>query len=1034
MAKNIDQVYATNPATSLNGADLIYLGQSGVDSAIQVTNIYNTTNLQLSAGKLNTIQDITISSNVRFAAIRLTTGATNGYILQSDASGNGTWASLSTLAVTSIAGTANQIVASAGTGAVTLSLANPLTTPGNVTVTGTLQNNGNFTKFGSLAAFSNVASHEFVHVDSVGCFINIWLTGSMTRLSGTGSQAAINVQNSFSSTSSITIIDGIMCNITNSVSANIPQTNSFRAIPTFSAGGGLTVTAYAGFRAAVASFGGFTGTLTNHYGFYNEALTNGTNRYGAYFNAPTGGTIAIAAYADNISIGYNVTPPTLGMQVSGQASFGASSIGAAVGLQVSYTNASQIAVNGTLTTKTTIITANDQAAMRIDTQLNPTAGTAGLVGGIINLVSFVAPTATSIGTAAAYVASYTAGSNVGTLTNLIGYYANGGLASAGTVTNHYSAYFGNPGFGSTRIALYAANMSIGYLATTPPTDGALIAGAVGIGTTSVVSNTSLTVTIASANYAGIYINGTSTGVSSSNQFAVVIVPSMQPTNGGSIVAGLFLQPAIVALSTKTISTAAAIFANADMSANVATITTFAQVYINGATCTGTLGAAYGLYVNAQSGASKNICASFLEGITIGGSYGATVPPANGAIIQGVVNIGTSTSTTGAALKVSGPIYQANGTLGLPVAAGSASISAQEGLVLYRDANNEQALGVDSSGNLWISCARSNNGIKLYTGATPSAALYVDSGGGISVGNSYTGTTPPSNGLIMQGQALFATTSSTYGASLEVGGSARISLAIVGTKTSTDGAAQNGIIVNPTFAPTVNTTYIAAHIIYNQVNPPTGVTIAGAYGLRLQTGAQGGLGSVTLGSNLLVEMAAYGTTKYNSMFINESSSAGTNLFQTSNASSVNASALQLVHTRGSFGSPTATQNNDVLGAINFGGYGTSIVAPGAVILGVAAETWSGSTNASDMWFYTTNTGTTSNVETFKLTANGNVVCGGNNGAAIATNATNGFLYLPSCAGTPTGVPTAYTGRNAFVYDTSANKLWVYNGSWRGVVVA
>ena len=52
-------------------------------------------------------------------------------------------------------------------------------------------------------------------------------------------------------------------------------------------------------------------------------------------------------------------------------------------------------------------------------------------------------------------------------------------------------------------------------------------------------------------------------------------------------------------------------------------------------------------------------------------------------------------------------------------------------------------------------------------------------------------------------------------------------------------------------------------------------------------------------------------------------------------------------------------------------------------------------------------------------------------ALATNATTGFLYLPTCAGTPTGVPSGISGRVAVVYDTSNDILYVYNGSWKGV---
>jgi hypothetical protein len=57
--------------------------------------------------------------------------------------------------------------------------------------------------------------------------------------------------------------------------------------------------------------------------------------------------------------------------------------------------------------------------------------------------------------------------------------------------------------------------------------------------------------------------------------------------------------------------------------------------------------------------------------------------------------------------------------------------------------------------------------------------------------------------------------------------------------------------------------------------------------------------------------------------------------------------------------------------------------------------------------------------------GNVAIGS---AALATTATDGFLYIESCAGTPTGVPTAITGRVPIVFDSTNNKLYVYDGGW------
>ena len=72
--------------------------------------------------------------------------------------------------------------------------------------------------------------------------------------------------------------------------------------------------------------------------------------------------------------------------------------------------------------------------------------------------------------------------------------------------------------------------------------------------------------------------------------------------------------------------------------------------------------------------------------------------------------------------------------------------------------------------------------------------------------------------------------------------------------------------------------------------------------------------------------------------------------------------------------------------------------------------------------------TNNTDRMNIDASGNIVAGAS--AALATNATDGFLYVPTCAGTPTGTPTAITGMAPIVVDTTNNKLYFYSGgTWR-----
>ncbi|HQR20124.1 MAG TPA: hypothetical protein PKV98_04620, partial [Burkholderiaceae bacterium] len=55
------------------------------------------------------------------------------------------------------------------------------------------------------------------------------------------------------------------------------------------------------------------------------------------------------------------------------------------------------------------------------------------------------------------------------------------------------------------------------------------------------------------------------------------------------------------------------------------------------------------------------------------------------------------------------------------------------------------------------------------------------------------------------------------------------------------------------------------------------------------------------------------------------------------------------------------------------------------------------------------------------------------SGAVTTMVAGFPYLPAVAGTPTGVPTARAGFVPFVYDSTNNKLYVYNGGWKTTTV-
>jgi hypothetical protein len=138
-----------------------------------------------------------------------------------------------------------------------------------------------------------------------------------------------------------------------------------------------------------------------------------------------------------------------------------------------------------------------------------------------------------------------------------------------------------------------------------------------------------------------------------------------------------------------------------------------------------------------------------------------------------------------------------------------------------------------------------------------------------------------------------------------------------------------------------------------------------------------------------------------------------------------------------GTKTDVTSGDLLGILNFRGASSSAFQGNNGIVAMV-EGVPSSGNCPAALIFRTMDSSGNGRGNLIVTSKGNVLVGlgdsSVNGTttatvALATTATDGFLYIPACAGIPTGVPTGYIGRVPLVYDSTNNNFYIYNGGWK-----